>query len=1396
MRLLYPLRLTLALLLLVGAVTSMSAATIVVTNSNDSGAGSLRLAVTNAASGDVIRFAPSTDGTLIVLDERIIISGKTVTVIGNGMMTTLLGSSGEDRIFSVVDEGTLHLRRVSLQDGVAPRGGAIRVRSGSTLTVSGVRIMNCEATGNGTSTLVQGGGAIATEGFVSISNCLLMNNRATGTLGSGGAILISPLGNLRAINSTITGNEANRAGGGIEDASGGTADITILKAVNVTNNVVNMNPGNGGGIHVGGDGNINIFRGTISGNTAAAEGGGVWLGTGSLTVRLTTIENNEAQGGLPSQGGGGLFNDGGTMVVNPGTIIRGNTATGFSGSGGGIFNGSISDADGNLIAAGNLRVNAAKVVGNTANRAGGGIEDASGASTRVAVVNAMIDSNVVLTNPGNGGGIHISGAGNMIVFAGSVSGNTAGAEGGGLWNGTGEMTIRNTVIDGNVAAGDDADQGGGGIYNNGGTLLVNPGTQIVNNEATGVSGSGGGIFNGSTVVDETTIAGNLRVNNATVASNTAMRAGGGIEDASGASSFFRVLNARIDSNTVMTNPGNGGGVHITGDGNSIFLGGSVSGNTAGAEGGGLWNNVGTMTVRKVLIAENTASGDDATQGGGGIFNNGGTLVVNPNTQIINNNANGLAGSGGGIFNALATIDGIEFPGTLTVNNATISNNSAVRAGGGIEDASGEESTFDILNARVDSNSVASNPGNGGGIHIGGTGNLTARTSLVRGNSATSEGGGIWVGSGTVTVSGGTIADNTASGVTSTEGGGGLYADGGTLLIDGATITDNLAISEEEGAAGSGGGILLSTGSSLSLNASTLTGNMANRAGGAIEDASGATGTTVITNSTIDGNSAMSNPGNGGAIHVGSDGDLSITGGSVSGNTAATEGGGLWNGTGIMTIADLTVTGNIAQGDGTETAIQGGGGIYNNGGSVEIIGATTITDNSAIGAAGSGGGILSAGDADVVSTRSIVMQGGSISGNSAVRAGGGVEIVLGDFTSTAVTFDGNSTGAAPGNGGALHVTGTESTVDINGGAITNNTAANEGGGMWNMMGSTMELTNVSITGNEVFNASPAEGQLLAGGGAYNNGGDMNLVSSTVANNTVTTGDGTEPDGAGGGIANAGTTGDFSATTSTIVGNSAEVGGGLSNVSTVNITNSTITDNSATTAGGGISQGVAPGAGSSTAVLTIQGSILSGNTAPTDPNISRGEGTTVSAGFNFFGTVASDDIEPDMGNGDIMGTDAQLGMLMDNGGMTQTVKPDCGSPVIGAGNPEDNTPDQLGQAVNGARDIGSFEVQDACGSIVGQQQDIPKSSNLMAADSDDIEVYPNPVRGQQLSVTLPTSYVGEVTLRIMDASGRIRQTVTQQGAGTRALQLDTYKDGSYILQIVDGNHVENVRFVVSR
>ncbi len=111
---------------------------------------------------------------------------------------------------------------------------------------------------------------------------------------------------------------------------------------------------------------------------------------------------------------------------------------------------------------------------------------------------------------------------------------------------------------------------------------------------------------------------------------------------------------------------------------------------------------------------------------------------------------------------------------------------------------------------------------GGGIYnrVGGVVTL-ADNAIITGNTATTDGGGIY-NFGTVNLNdNATISDNQAN-----SGGGGIYNSDGTVNLNGGTITGNDAFND-------GGGIYNYNGGKVELTAGTITGNSAGSYGGGI-----------------------------------------------------------------------------------------------------------------------------------------------------------------------------------------------------------------------------------------------------------------------------------------------------------------------------------------------------------------------------------------------------------------------------------------------------------------------------------------------------------------------------------------------------------------------------------
>ncbi len=246
----------------------------------------------------------------------------------------------------------------------------------------------------------------------------------------------------------------------------------------------------------------------------------------------------------------------------------------------------------------------------------------------------------------------------------------------------------------------------------------------------------------------------------------------------------------------------------------------------------------------------------------------------------------------------------------------------------------------------------------------------------------------------------------------------------------------------------------------------------------------------------------------------------------------------------VTITDVTIAnGNSAF----------GGGILNNGGSLALIN-STLRNNSAQ----QGGGVFNAGN--------MLINGGSFTSNIASAFGGGVynlfsmEVRNSTFnTNQAQQRDGgglyNAGGAnltvdndifsrntAGRFGGGLHNSGGAFATVVNS-VITDNTAILAGGGI-SSFGTIGSLDNALIRGNQTT------GSGSAGGGVFN-GGLANITNTSLLNNITA--------GLGGGIYN-----DTNATltlraNSLVSGNRAADGGGIYNLGTASVGESSIISN---------------------------------------------------------------------------------------------------------------------------------------------------------------------------------------------------------------------------------------------
>ncbi|MGB0191008.1 MAG: hypothetical protein ACPF9W_08585, partial [Nocardioides sp.] len=139
-------------------------------------------------------------------------------------------------------------------------------------------------------------------------------------------------------------------------------------------------------------------------------------------------------------------------------------------------------------------------------------------------------------------------------------------------------------------------------------------------------------------------------------------------------------------------------------------------------------------------------------------------------------------------------------------------------------------------------------------------------------------------------------------------------------IDVEVVNDKHAVIHPDYPRPDNSGFLLDVGGTVSVQDTTMTKNRSERAGGGLETAAG---TVDLAEVDMSDNSTGDIPGNGGALHLTGAAQVTWNGGTVTGNDAAAQGGGLWNSeTGLLVVIGVDVSGNTAP---------EGADVYNDGG---------------------------------------------------------------------------------------------------------------------------------------------------------------------------------------------------------------------------------------------------------------------------------------------------------------------------------------------------------------------------------------------------------------------------------------------------------------------------------
>jgi len=742
---------------LLPTLPSAFGALLIVTNSADSGPGTLRERIASANPSDDIHFGISGP---IILNSPLVIS-KNIQITGPSGSAFRVSGNNTTRVFEIT-AGTTQLRSLTICDGRA-------AGSNGPVGLNGANALG-------------GGILVASGGRGDLTQCVLSNNTAVGGQGGqegqfgsagnggngfGGAIATDGIMNL--LRCTLV---ANTAQGGL----GGVAP---------TGSPGNGGQGWGGAIYCNGP--ATFLRCTLLANSAVAGSGGGGPGTGSggaiynladLEIAACTIVSNNASGSAFDFGGGIINN--GTLKVGDCTII-GNQAD----YGGGVAGGDYV----NTIIAGNLAPSGPDVTGTIVSSDFNFIQNTNGMAFTGTTTHNIYGQDPLL------GPLKDNGALDLEFTPPNLAPlpNSPVIDKGRNYISADERLF-SRPYDGSVP--NSGPPGNGADI---GAIEIRPSTMVVTNNNNSGPGSlrqvitdNNGLGGGNTILFSSNVTGTIALSGAELTINapaTIVGPGANVLAVSGNNSI-RVF-------SVLQGPSQINGLTIS---DGLIVGGEGLQGQDGfdARGAGIYNqavlSIGGCTIRSNRVIGGLGGerhlgsvGKGGKGLGAGVFNASGNLSIQFCVLESNRStggqgggsAGGDAGGGGNALGGAISTGG----GTLDLSSCSLMNNVAIGGQGGVGGTPGMGGQGYGAGLYSESPATATFSTFGAGSAVGGPG-----PSGGPGNGS-GYGGGIY-NLNSLSLSLCTVASNSASG-SSFDFGGGIY-NVGTLGLTNVTIAGNQA----------------------------------------------------------------------------------------------------------------------------------------------------------------------------------------------------------------------------------------------------------------------------------------------------------------------------------------------------------------------------------------------------------------------------------------------------------------------------------------------------------------------------------------------------------------------------------------------------------------------------
>ena len=411
-------------------------------------------------------------------------------------------------------------------------------------------------------------------------------------------------------------------------------------------------------------------------------------------------------------------------------------------------------------------------------------------------------------------------------------------------------------------------------------------------------------------------------------------------------------------------------------------------------------------------------------------------------------------------------ENIEINKSLTLDLGTFTLSGDANAA--VVTISGDKPQVTVKNGTV---TGGRNPQNGGGFAIDSAvvqlEDLTITGNETVGGNGNGEvgGGGIYASHADVSMQNVTVSANSVTG--SSSDGGGILVRYGSLTMDGCHVEGNTAPD-------CGGGMLLRH-SVLNAAKSFFEKNTAKYGAGIYfgdtpnEAEEGCSGehNHLITDSTISGNKVLDlENGIGGGMYVGTTSNLTLRNSKLLNNDGASQGGAIVAySAGTIELDDVSISENKAQ---------SGAGIFAmctaaDNTDIRLLNGTAIDKNTAT---GDGGGIYAYA---LANTHSVTVANSSVSGNTAASGAGiftyksGSAVINVDLQSGAVMHNNN---AVTNMGGAIYANASNINIAANS-AVYNNTAKTAGDDLL-FNGSTFTLPNAKdMSGDRILSSDKAE-----------------------------------------------------------------------------------------------------------------------------------------------------------------------------------------------------------------------------------------------------------------------------------------------------------------------------------